>query len=111
MDSHDENHPTLVRLREWESARTPLELHFSGPGLNITLPIGIAGVTTSEVRFDWSLVSPPTTSPLVSSEGTFLLVLVGATLLPNESSSGTALSPTAPVYIWRDAHMCVIRPI
>lgn len=112
MASHDENHPTLEKLRAWESDGTSLELHVSGSsGSNIRIPVSLMGVSPSEVRFNWSFVSPTSVPPLVRAEGTVSLLLAGASLLPNNESSPADVSPDAPVYIWRGAYMCIIRPI
>jgi hypothetical protein len=109
MDSIGENHPALVKLREWREASTPLGLHLSGPGLNVNFPVTVSEVSESEVRFTWAFSIPP--SPLfMFAEGAVLLVLAGASLLPNETSSGMAITPDAPVYILRDAYVCIIRP-
>jgi len=113
MDSYEVNHPALVKLRAWESAGTSLELHVSGsPGSNIRIPVLLIDVSPSEVRFNWSFVSPTSSAtPLVRAEGAVSLLLAGASLLPNNESSPPDMSPDAPVYIWRGANMCIIRPI
>ena len=110
MVSGTENHPTLVKLKAWRDAGTPLVLQFTGPGgLNVNFPVTVSEVSESEVRFNWSISVPP--APLfMFAEGTVLLVLAGTTLLPNETSSGMAITPDAPVFIWRGVYHCALRP-
>jgi hypothetical protein len=108
--SVDDNHPALTQLRSWLELDTSLELHFSGSlGVSVTIPVSLVSVSTSEVRFRWSLVSPASPPPLMITEGTASVLLDNASIALNAPSSG-AVPPNAPVQIWRDTYCCNIRP-
>lgn len=112
MDSYDENHPALALLRAWESDGTPLELIYEAPsGPRIATRVSITEISFSELKFEWSQVSPSLASPLLRADGTISILLSNASLLPNNDSSSEDKSTSAAVKIWRGIIFCLIRPI
>jgi hypothetical protein len=61
-------------------------------------------------RSSWAQLWLVTDQRLGLSQATFQISSVFLVSGADETSSGMAITPDAPVYILRDAYVCIIRP-
>ena len=112
MDSPNDNHPALLKLRAWKTANASLELRVDGldGGPKTLAPVWVLDVSTSELQLKWFFAAPSFTSPLVRADGLIYVSLVDSSLSPNNESEAPA---AVAVCIWRGIgkHMCTLRQL